>query len=129
MTPVVGLPGAESTGSSMTVIVNVWVRDVDDLSVTLYVTVDVPRVVGVPLTVLLDAVNDSPAGRPLTLYVYGAFPPFATGSVNDVRTPFVSVRSAGSGRVRLGGRAVVVPYRMGDQSESPAPLPARTSNT
>ena len=85
-------------GSLMTVMVKVCSRDADELSVTLYSTVDVPTLVGVPLTVRLDAVNDSPVGRPLALCAYGAFPPFARGSVNDVRTPFVSVRSDGSGR-------------------------------
>ena len=99
------------------------------LSVTLYVTVDVPVADGVPLTVRVDAVNDSPAGRPLTLYEYGAVPPRAEGSVNDVDTSFVSVRSDGSGRLKGSGAAVVVAYRLGDQAESPEALPARTSNS
>ena len=120
-------------GSLMTVIVNVWVFVTfgEELSVTLYLTVDVPTEVGSPLTVRLDAVNDNPAGRSpsLTLCVYGALPPLARGSVNDVDTLFVSVRSDGSGRVRGVGRAVVVPYRLGDQPEMPVLLVARISNS
>ena len=126
-----GLPGAEGMGSLMTVIVKVCSRDADELSVTLYSTVDVPTLVGVPLTVRLDAVNDSPAGRlSSTLCLYGAFPPFARGSVNDVETSFVSVRLGGTGRDRGVGRAVVVPYRLEDQSEYLfVPLLVRTART
>ena len=124
-----GRPGREGTGEAVTVIVNVLLSDADALSVTVYVTVHVPRAVGVPLTVRFDAVNDSPAGRPLTLYVYGGVPPLAKGSVNDVCTSFVNVQFCRSGRVKEGGVAMVVAYRLGDQPESPALLPARTWNS
>ena len=120
-----GLPGAEGTGDAVTVIVNVFLIDADALSVTMYLTVDVPMADGLPLTVRLDAVNDNPAGRPFTSYLYGAVPPNADGSVNDVNTPFVSVRFDRFWRLR-GVGAVVVPYRMRDHEDSPASFLART---
>ena len=126
-----GLPGVEGgvgTGLMVTVKVCVRVAAGEALSVTLYVTVDPPVVSGVPDTLLSDSVNANPDGRPLTLYAYGDVPPLASGNVNDASSPSVRVRSDGSGSVRGTGAALVVPYRMRDQAEAPAALPARTSN-
>ena len=53
------------------------VAGVAALSVAVTVTVKVPVVVGVPEIVPVEALIDSPAGRPVADHVYGGVPPEA----------------------------------------------------
>ena len=84
-----------SFSTATTLISNVRLSDFEAESVALYVTLDVPVLVGVPLTLRVDAVNDIPDGRPETVYVYGSSPPLAAGSTAERDSLTVPVRLLG----------------------------------